>query len=668
MTSPAVPVAVRLRRLVWSLMSMVWILALVGPMIMIGQHVVSERISYRYAPAIDDAHRVSTLMYAARSDMRLYHETRDDRVVEDFPARREESRRLLHDLRGLAPSPEVGDLADRATEASEAWWDEADRIVGLVREGRPSDIASPSAPFDAFADSTTRLLADLDDGRARLRDARQAIIASGVLLAIAALVAATVYGRRRERRATESIVAPIQALDEVVARQRAGDEDARADVGRGPAEVRTLAAELNSMLDQTREFKKEQVHLTTMQAVALRAGQALRESASIADAAEFIAREVTESVECDLCVLRYRSTSGREVTRFHADPDGHLAHLDEDGIADIVPPTPPSPSAHRTVANPVPARPGGPRSLMIVPIRLGGERMGSIVVADAEGPHPWRGSDTAALEQIAGKFARILFERFAHESQLESLRQLQELDRQKDAFVSTVSHELRTPLTSIAGYAEMLADGTAGDLTAEQLRLVEVIDRNTRRLQGLIEDILLLSTIEAHDAGTTHRDVDLAGIAGIVAENLLPTARDKGVDLVVEAPSPAPVLGDPAHLERALTNLMSNALKFTPAGGRVTVTVAAADVRVVATVEDTGIGIPATQVPELFTRFFRASNAETASIPGTGLGLSIVRQIAVEHRGTVRVTSREGEGSTFSLDLPAAGAGSGAGSAEEPGP
>ena len=86
--APAVPVAVRLRRLVWSLMTMVWILALVGPMIMISQHVVSERISYRYAPAIDDAHRVTTLLYAAPSDLRLYHEIREDRGVADFPDRR----------------------------------------------------------------------------------------------------------------------------------------------------------------------------------------------------------------------------------------------------------------------------------------------------------------------------------------------------------------------------------------------------------------------------------------------------------------------------------------------------------------------------------------------------------------------------------------------------
>jgi two-component system phosphate regulon sensor histidine kinase PhoR len=653
-TSPAVPVAVRLRRLVWSLMTMVWVLALVGPMIMIGQHVVSERISYRYAPAIDNAHRVTALMASAQSDLRLYHERPEASIVAGWPAQREESRRLLEDLGRLAPSDEAAQLVDRAHAASTAWWDEAERVRGLVDEGGPSDIMSPAVHHAEFRNATTDLVSQLSDGRARLRNLRQAIIAAGVLLAVAAIVAATVYGRRRERRATVSIVAPIQALDSVVARQRSGDEDARADTDRGPTEVRNLAAELNSMLDQNREFKREQVHLTTMQSVALRAGQVLRETSYLAEAAQTIARDLTRGVGCDLCVLRFRSVSGEEVTYSHARPDGPYAHLDEAGVAALLPATPPEPSANRTVVNPYAVSPGGPGSMVIAPIRLGRDRLGSIVVADAEGPHRWPHADIAALEQIAGKFARTLFERIAHEQQLEALRQLQELDRQKDAFVSTVSHELRTPLTSIAGYAEMLSDGSAGDLSPEQLRLVEVIDRNTRRLQAMIEDILLLSTIEAHDGGATHREVDLAEVATTLAEDLLPWARAKGVDVLVDAPAPALVQGDAAHLQRALTNLVSNALKFTPAGGTVTITVAATAAQVTAAVADTGIGIPAAQVPELFNRFFRASNAETASIPGTGLGLSIVRQIAVEHRGSVKVTSREGEGSTFLLTLPSA--------------
>lgn len=669
MTPPAVPVADRLHRLVRSLMWMVWVLALVGPMIMIAQHSVSERIAFRYAPAIDEAHRASSQMYAAQSDLRLYHRTEDPEVVADFPQRREASLRHLERLRDRAPGEGARELAVRADEAARAWWDDADRTADLVREGRPSDLAAPGAHFTEFTDATSELLSGLEDRRRWLRDVRQAIVAASVLLGLAAMAAVTVYGRRRQRRATESIVAPIQALDQVVARQRAGEEDARADEGRGPTEVRTLAAELNSMLDQTREFEREQVHLTTMQSVTLRAGQRLRETSVVAVAVEAIVRDIAEAVRCDLCVLRYRAPSGEEVTRFHTDPAGPYAALGDDEVVRLLPATPPEPSAHRTVVNPSAMPLGGPRSMMIVPIRLGRERLGSIVVADEKGPHPWRGADTSALELIAGKVARTLFERVAYEAERENVRQLRELDRQKDAFVSTVSHELRTPLTSISGYAEMLAHGAAGELTPEQLRLVEVIDRNTHRLQGIIEDILLLSTIEANDARAAHHEVDMAAVAQDVGENLLPVAGRKDVDLVVVAPHPAPVEGDPAHLERALTNLVANAVKFTPGGGRVRVSVATTDGRVVATVEDSGIGIPAAQVPELFNRFYRASNAETASIPGTGLGLSIVRQIAVEHRGTVRVTSREGEGSTFHLDLPAAGSADAepADSAEEPG-
>ena len=657
--TPAVPVAVRLRNLVWSLMTMVWVLALVGPMLMVSQHLVSERISWRYTPAIDDTHRAIAILVTAQSDLRLYHEILDTRVVEALPDQRAESLRLLRDVRDLVHAdPAEAELAARAETTAEAWWDEVEDVRSRIGTSRPTDITAPIEGFTEFRTSTGELLALLEGHRDRLRDLRQVIIMVGVALALAAIAAATLYGRSRARRATAAIVTPIQALDEVVARQRAGDEEARADADRGPTEVRNLAGELNSMLDQSRAFEQELEHLTTTQSVVLTAGRLLRESASIDEAAQAIARTVTAGLDCDLCVLRFRSTSGEEVTRFHAAPSGGLAHLDSAEVAEFVPATPPQPSSTRTVVNPVvtggTGGNGGPRSLVLVPIRVGLDRLGTIMVADADGPHPWRAADTTAVEQIAGKFAHTLFERMAHEAREEALRRLQDLDRRKDLFVTTVSHELRTPLTSIAGYAEMLADGSTGELAPSQLKLVEVIDRNTRRLQWLIEDILLLSSIEDADARAVHRRTDLTRLAEVVAENLAPVARHKGVDLVVVAPSPAPVMGDPAHLERALTNLASNALKFSPEGETVTVTVERTGEQVVASVTDRGIGIPATQVPELFTRFYRASNAVNASIPGTGLGLSIVRSIAAEHGGTADVTSREGHGSTFRLKLPAA--------------
>lgn len=503
----AVPVGVRLRRLVRNMMIVMWTLALVGPLLMFGQYLLNERIADRYSPAIDSSHHLLQVMLWARADLRLYHEVRDPAVIVDFEDRHERTRELLRELReAVEPGSQDEALVDHMSESTEAWWAQALRIEGEVATGGDPDITAPIAEFGEFALANMEYTEGLEAGRERLRDIGRNIFIGGVGVSVVAMTAATMYGRRRELQETELIVAPVQALDTVVARQRAGEE-ARADVHSGPTEVRNLATELNSLLDQTRAYRAEQEHLTAAQA--------------------------------------------------------------------------------------------------------------------------------------------------------ESLRTLEELDRQKGAFLSTVSHELRTPLTSIAGYVEMLSDGAGGDLDDEQRRLVEVIDRNTDRLQGLIEDMLILTRIEAADFVPARDDVDLSRIARDVVEDLLPSALRKDIVVVVNAPDPAPVEGDPTHLARALSNLVSNALKFTPTDGAVEVAVTNVDGRVVATVTDSGIGIPEAQKAELFSRFFRASNAVTASIPGTGLGLSIVEAIVTEHGGTIDVPSHEGEGATFRIDLPAVRGGNG---------
>lgn len=235
--------------------------------------------------------------------------------------------------------------------------------------------------------------------------------------------------------------------------------------------------------------------------------------------------------------------------------------------------------------------------------------------------------------------------------QEEQIRRLEELDRLKDDFVSTVSHELRTPLASIIGYAEMMEDGDAGDLTPEQEKVVGVIQRNASRLRGLIEDLLVLSRIEAGDLQTEFVPVDLAAVVTTVLESFRPVAERAGVTLRVRLDD-ATVSGDELQLERAVTNLVSNAVKFTPSGGRVSVTLTRTGRGATVEVADTGIGIPAADLDRLGTRFFRASSAQRAAIPGSGLGLSIVHAIADAHHGSLTFDSVEDEGTTFQFTVP----------------
>jgi len=245
--------------------------------------------------------------------------------------------------------------------------------------------------------------------------------------------------------------------------------------------------------------------------------------------------------------------------------------------------------------------------------------------------------------------------RSALEKERRAVERLTELDQAKDDFVTNISHELRTPITSVIGYAEMLAAGDAGDLDRLQLGMVEKVQRNAGRLLSLIEDVLAVSRVDAGSFSFTLARVDVRSCAWQACESLEKQALDAALRLAVAAPSGGiHVLGDAAQLERALVNLISNAIKFTPAGGSVTVRLRVGIGEVRIAVEDTGMGVPEAEAHRLFERFFRSSTAQSEAIQGTGLGLTIVSSIAHAHHGEVGYAPRSGGGSVFSITLPLA--------------
>lgn len=231
------------------------------------------------------------------------------------------------------------------------------------------------------------------------------------------------------------------------------------------------------------------------------------------------------------------------------------------------------------------------------------------------------------------------------------IRERLEVQKMKDDLVSVVSHELRTPLTSIMGYLDALLEGEAGDLQEEQHEYARIAYRNARKLHGLISDLLTLSRLESGKFQLDQADLDLIALLQAQATEQNPIARDKHVDLVIEAPSSLWVLrGDERRLQQTFANLISNGIKFSNPGSRVTVRVEEDDAVARVCVSDRGVGIPADEVPRLFERFFRASTAGT--VEGTGLGLSISKEIVERHGGRIWVESQEGKGSTFFVELP----------------
>ncbi len=242
----------------------------------------------------------------------------------------------------------------------------------------------------------------------------------------------------------------------------------------------------------------------------------------------------------------------------------------------------------------------------------------------------------------------------ALETERRAVGRLTEVDQIKDAFVSAVSHELRTPITNIVGYLELLLDGAYGDPNDDQAQALTRVDINSRRLLTLIDDLLTLSSVENIDGVRLQDPVDLRHVVVKAEEIVRPSLRHRDLHVTVSAPEePALVDGDAGQLERLVINLATNAVKFTPDGGRVALRVVLDDDDLVAIeVEDTGVGIPDDEQPMLFSRFFRTAHAREGAVQGSGLGLSIAKSIAERHGGRIVAISTYGEGSLFRVELP----------------
>ncbi|HXZ43254.1 MAG TPA: response regulator, partial [archaeon] len=232
-------------------------------------------------------------------------------------------------------------------------------------------------------------------------------------------------------------------------------------------------------------------------------------------------------------------------------------------------------------------------------------------------------------------------------------RSIQEANRLKSEFVSMVSHELRTPITSIQGYLALVLQGESGELTAEQREFLTVVQNNTERLLALINDLLDLARMEAGRIELHRTALDLARLIQDAARALHPLIEAKEQRLTLDLPPGLPpVWADATRAAQVLTNLISNAHKYTPAGGSIRVAARVADSSVRVEVRDTGIGLSEEEQAQCFTKFFRAKDRRAQEAGGTGLGLAITRSLVELHGGEITVSSAPGQGSTFAVKLP----------------
>ena len=252
----------------------------------------------------------------------------------------------------------------------------------------------------------------------------------------------------------------------------------------------------------------------------------------------------------------------------------------------------------------------------------------------------------------------------------EALARLEELDRLKSNFLGTVSHELRTPLTSIIGYREMLEEGIAGPLSTAQAEFVSTIHGKGEQLLALIMGLLDLSKLDSGTMSVRHEAMEIGPTLDEVISTVTPVAMKRGVELALDVDRmPCELAGDAERLRQVFVNLVENAIKFTPRGGKVTVrariveggdddegTVLLAPLRrtVEVTVTDTGIGIPTAERSKVFDAFYQVDSSSTRDYGGTGLGLSIAKRIVEAHGGTVTIQANTPTGTIFVVALPSA--------------
>jgi signal transduction histidine kinase len=234
--------------------------------------------------------------------------------------------------------------------------------------------------------------------------------------------------------------------------------------------------------------------------------------------------------------------------------------------------------------------------------------------------------------------------------------ELQSLDRMKDEFLSNVSHELKTPLTSITGYTQLLSDKTLGELNERQSRVEKTVLRNAERLKRLVDSLLYLSRIQAGTVEYVFEPLQVREIIEPILEDLKIVAEQKGVELGMDLGDELPgISGDRDKLTDMLINIVDNAIKFTPEGGRVTIRAFGEGDGIHIVVKDTGIGIPKDMIGNLFQRFYQIDASRKRKYGGTGLGLYISKTVAEAHNGTIRIESEgEGRGTEVHIKLPPA--------------
>lgn len=667
--------AATLRRAFTILITMMVVLALAGMLATVLAVRSVHRLSNDLQPAAAANRAALQALTDAQTAVRGYQLTGDPALLRNYDRGRAQFRRQLTIAESSAGDLDVAVVLDRQRHTGSLWITKYGQPMATASGGSISGawVRSGQVAFDQFradnAEADERLAAE-----GRRLGQRGAILRTAAMWVFAALAALSLLiAVGTARSVARMLRRPLAELHVTLQQLTAGDTTARVQVT-GPAEITDVALAVNALADEAERLRQQDRERERLGRCALDAVARMGEQLDARHVFHAGAEETARALDADRVQLR--AVNGSEVGAVIAcsSPLGDDWGA-SDGLGVVVPTTAEwlggvdlpgcvgmddttlAGAATRSVllAAEVEAflADSGGRAFLAAAVRVNGQVRAWLCVSMLGEPRDWTAAERSFVEAVTNDMGRALHQAELYAQQVALVAQLRDLDRTKSDFLSTVSHELRTPLTSISGYAELLRDEDAGPVTEEQDAMLAVITRNADRLRLLIEDLLTLSRIESNALRMGSAPVALDEIV----EAAIGRTRASAIvgDLEIEQVgrlTDLQLLGDRIQLERMLVNLLGNAVKFSPDGGRIEVRVWAEDGAVVQ-IRDHGIGIPQDEQHHLLSRFFRASNATARAIQGTGLGLTIARSVVEHHGGTLHIESSEGVGTRVTVRLPA---------------
>jgi two-component system, OmpR family, phosphate regulon sensor histidine kinase PhoR len=589
--------------------------------------------------------------------LRGYQATGQARFAQTFFASQQDFVQELATLRALA-WPGVVDGVVAQEEAARQAFLLGGQAVLAAGNNDPSGAAKlydqVSASSDAFARRNQLLAFQLATSSAQLADRAQRTLGVGmtgtsVIVAVGLMLPVLAFGLALRWTST-----PLHGITTTVRQRALGENQIRAPVG-GPADVRELARSVNFLADESerlrgvREASARIYEHLNVPAIASAAMAALRDNLAVDAAWVGLVSGDQLSAALDGPAPQGSPAASSGSVRWARDLYARgTSYCHQDLRAGIPPDLPPQAEQM--------ARAEGASCLLLTPFGVGGQLGGILVLVRVQGRPGWTGPEIEAVESLARDLGRAIEHARLYESEQRHVAELESLNRAKTGFLASSSHDLRTPLTSIVGYVEMLKDEDAGPVNTRQSEMLAAVHRNGLLLEHLIEDMLTISKIQLGVFSSELRPIDLAPVVAGLARFIAPEMEGKGIALDVCAPAEGLMInGDAGQLDQVVMNLLTNAMKYTPAGGSVTCSAAADHHDAALVVQDTGMGIPQGEQGSVGTPFFRASNAASNAIPGSGLGLSIVYTVIGHHNGTIELESAVGKGTKVTVRIPLLG-------------